>query len=546
MRVNKSPSAWSEERDYRTPAFARLSEEVAAAAAPYACDQPNPLAPKQNKDLDPDRLEKKGFRKEAAERLSGAVKINTVMTDADFNMPPPEGPDMGHVGFQQFHDYLRAYYPLTHQHLELTVINRYSLLYVWSPTPSNDSEPMLPPLLLAAHMDTVPVLEATRDQWSHEPWSGDIVTDRIYGRGAADTKSTLLAVMEAVEQLLTGGFAPKRRKVILAFGHDEEISGLQGARMIVTHLAQSGILDERGIGMIVDEGPGYTESLSGVPLAEVAIAEKGSMSLNITVKTKGGHSSLPPDHTAIGIMSSAIAELEANPFIASLPDASPFLMQLRCLARYGGDNVDPWLRHAIDNVGEYRSALVGALAEDRFLRYLMKTSQAVDVIKGGEKVNALPEVVTTLANHRIKVDSGHREVEDHAVTVLSPVAKRFGLRFELTRLNGTVEEVVARRKGKGGEEDAGELLVEPYHGAVEPAPVSPVDDVAWNVLAGTIRHAIRRPDGKKGSLVVAPTLQPMNTDTRWYWPIAKNIYRFGPVFQQGNIHTVDEWVSIEA
>jgi Gly-Xaa carboxypeptidase len=71
-------------------------------------------------------------------------------------------------------------------------------------------------------------LDATRDQWTHEPWSGLVDAEHgwIWGRGTADTKGTLVAILEAVEMLLKGGFAPKKT-VILAFGFDEEISGLE-------------------------------------------------------------------------------------------------------------------------------------------------------------------------------------------------------------------------------------------------------------------------------------------------------------------------------
>lgn len=44
------------------------------------------------------------------------------------------------------------------------------------------------------------------------------------------------------------------------------------------------------------------------------MGEKGYLDLSIAVGTAGGHSSVPPLHTGIGIMSSIIAELESHPF----------------------------------------------------------------------------------------------------------------------------------------------------------------------------------------------------------------------------------------
>ena len=57
----------------------------------------------------------------------------------------------------------------------------------------------------------------------------------MWGRGALDTKSTLIALLEAVESLLAAGYQPERT-ILLAFGHDEEIGGANGAKRIAETL----------------------------------------------------------------------------------------------------------------------------------------------------------------------------------------------------------------------------------------------------------------------------------------------------------------------
>ncbi|KAJ3059303.1 hypothetical protein HDU99_006405, partial [Rhizoclosmatium hyalinum] len=57
----------------------------------------------------------------------------------------------------------------------------------------------------------------------------------LWGRGSGDTKATFMGHLEAVEKLLEAGFTPKRT-VYLAYGHDEEISGHQGARKLAEYL----------------------------------------------------------------------------------------------------------------------------------------------------------------------------------------------------------------------------------------------------------------------------------------------------------------------
>ena len=125
-----------------------------------------------------------------------------------------------------------------------------------------------------SHQDVVPVDVETRARWVHEAFSGAIDDGIIWGRGAVDIKSGVLGSMEAIEDLLSKGYQPKR-DIYLAYGHDEEIGGDNGAANISALLKERGldfqfILDEGG--SIVGDGiiPGMQ-----TPVALVGIAEKG-------------------------------------------------------------------------------------------------------------------------------------------------------------------------------------------------------------------------------------------------------------------------------
>ena len=96
--------------------------------------------------------------------------------------------------------------------------------------------------MLMAHQDVVPVNDGTMDDWDRPPFSGDIVDGYIYGRGTIDDKGSMITILEAVEALLRDGFTPKRT-IILAFGHDEEVSG-SGARAMVAKLKREGVRPE--------------------------------------------------------------------------------------------------------------------------------------------------------------------------------------------------------------------------------------------------------------------------------------------------------------
>ncbi|KAH7943896.1 hypothetical protein HPB52_012664 [Rhipicephalus sanguineus] len=100
------------------------------------------------------------------------------------------------------------------------VVANYSLLYE---VQGSDTE--LAPYMLCAHMDVVP---ANAANWHHPPFAGQVVDGEIWGRGAIDAKDILMGIMEALEYRLEQGDLP-RRGIFLAFGHDEEITGRDGA-----------------------------------------------------------------------------------------------------------------------------------------------------------------------------------------------------------------------------------------------------------------------------------------------------------------------------
>ena len=88
------------------------------------------------------------------------------------------------------------------------------------------------------YRDVVP--EGDVSAWSRAPFSGEIIKDNgedfIFGRGAIDDKQAVLAIMETLDRLIKNGNQPKR-SFYVAFGHDEEVSGNQGAGKISKELS---------------------------------------------------------------------------------------------------------------------------------------------------------------------------------------------------------------------------------------------------------------------------------------------------------------------
>lgn len=94
---------------------------------------------------------------------------------------------------------------------------------------------------------------------------------------------------------------------------------------------------------------------------------------------------------------------EANPFPTSIDRGAPIYATLQCLAAHAPD-MSKGLRKAIKK--SVRSdkalhALEDILDSDRFMRSFVATTQAIDLVSGGVKTNALPEQAWAVVNHRI-------------------------------------------------------------------------------------------------------------------------------------------------
>ncbi|KIY52940.1 carboxypeptidase S [Fistulina hepatica ATCC 64428] len=466
------------------------------------------------------------YRMNAVDGLSRAVQIPTESYD-----------DMGPVGvdarwevFGTFHDYLQRAFPTVHARMSLTHVNTYGLLFQLQ-----GSNPSLKPLLLMAHQDVVPVEPRTVQQWKRPPYSGYYDGTYVWGRGSSDFKSGLIGIMMSLEALLNEGFQPTRT-IILSFGFDEESRGQEGAGRLSRALLEK--YGENSMAMIVDEGGGFVESYGSV-FAAVSVAEKGYLDVRIEVNTPGGHSSVPPAHTAIGILSSLIVEYEKRPFPASLTRDDALYDTAQCYGKYGV-SLPNYLRHIIRDSTWSDGALHqlrDILLNVPLYASILRTTQAVDMIEGGVKSNALPETAYAIMDHRI---SGHRQA--FHTRCIQDLADDLSLSLNAFGHNVT--------DGFAGSIQLSSAFGEP----LEPAPVTPTgrDAAPWNLLSGTIKETfnVHRSLTGNNNIIVAPAIMSGNTDTRFYWKLSPHIFRYShdnggdDVNNSGGlssgIHTVNE------
>lgn len=410
------------------------------------------------------------------DNLSGAITYKTI----SFNEETP--PDS--TAFFGFHRYLEQTFPLTHTMLELEKINDYSLLYTWQGT-----DPSKKPIILMSHQDVVPVDEPTLDDWEAGPFQGQITSTDIIGRGTMDDKGSLVAVMEAVELLLEQSFRPTRT-IYLAFGHDEEVGGPNGAAAIAEHLKSKGVQ----AAMTLDEGGFIAQGLvPGIerPVAMVNLAEKGFASFRLIVETNGGHSSAPPEENTIGMLAQAIVDLEDNQRPYKLVEPLDYQLE------YMGAEMPFAERVAFANPWLFKSPILKGLNAH--------TTTAPTIISGGVKNNVIPTVAEATINFRILPGETIAMVQEH------------------------IENTVSDK-----------IRVEPVGFLTNPSPVSSIDSDNYKILEQTIRDMY--PDG-----IVVPGLIGGGTDARYFYDISDDVYRFYPIRlapdSMERFHGIDEKIS---
>ena len=388
------------------------------------------------------------------------------------------------TAFLGFHRFLLETFPLTHSKLSLEKINDYSLLYTWQ-----GSDLSKKPIILMSHQDVVPVDEPTIGDWEAGPFEGKITTTDIIGRGTLDDKSTLIGLLEAVEKLLEESYEPSRT-IFLAFGHDEEVGGSNGASAIALNLKAKGV----HAAMTIDEGGYIAENLvPGLesPVAIINLAEKGFASFRLIVKTSGGHSSAPPRENTIGMLAQAIVDLENNQLPYKL--VKPINYQLE----YVGAELPFFKKMAFANPWLFKKSILETLNAH--------TSTAPTIISGGVKNNVIPTIAEATINFRILPGETIESVKQHITNTIS-----------------------------------NKINVESVGFLTNPSPVSSIDSENFKILEKTIRDMFP-------NSIVVPGLLGGGTDARYFYEISDDVYRFYPTRIGPNsmkrFHGIDEKIS---
>ncbi|XP_003748032.1 N-fatty-acyl-amino acid synthase/hydrolase PM20D1 [Galendromus occidentalis] len=419
---------------------------------------------------------KTNFEVSIAEGLSDVIRFATISYD---RYSPWR---INHTAFRGLNEYLFKRFPLvftdppswiTHK----TIANYSILIHV------RGRNAELKPYMLCAHLDVVPVDEKL---WTHPPFEGFTDETHVWGRGTLDNKHNLMAILEALALRVERKQVPKR-SFYIAFGHDEEISGFNGAKAIAENLASTGVKLE----FILDEGlvilkkgvPGLEN-----PMALIGVAEKGYLTVKVKCTDAAKHSSIPSQETAITILAKALTRFTGNAHPAHLTELQESLLR----------EAAPYARFPFNvvylNLWLFRPLLWLHMSRVNTLASQMRTTSAVTVIEGGSKENVIPNEAEALVNHRILPGYSIREVLEFDQNLVKDIPN---VSVEIFRDSGT-----------------------------EPTLASPHDENSFGF--SQIKKTTRQ---IHPTALVAPSLMVANTDTKHYFAanLTESIYRYSAV-----------------
>ena len=393
--------------------------------------------------------------------------------------------------FARYRAELEQLFPLVDERLERTLIGD-AMLFKWRGT-----DPARGAVVLMAHSDVVPAA----GEWDHPPFAGEIADGCVWGRGAMDTKGSLCALFNAVEELLAEGFTPPC-DVYLASSNNEEIMG-DGAPNTVTWLTDHGVK----LDLVLDEGGAVIEApmpgLNG-KYAMLGVLEKGYADVRFTAVSAGGHSSTPPKGTPLARLAAFVNRVETRPpfpvkitppvkamFAAMAPDmAFPFRLLFGNLWLFG-----PLLKRVIPKV----SGQAGAL---------LHTTCAFTMAQGSDAPNVIPAQASVTANLRFMVHQGR----EASLQALEKLANKYGLRMEVLY-------------------------------ACDCSPVVDVHSAGY----AYIRQCVREVFPEAG---IAPYVMLGGTDAKHYAKVCDCALRFAPTVltpqQLASMHASNENLSVDA
>jgi len=420
-------------------------------------------------------------------KLQKAIQIKTI-SNSDYTKT-----DFSH--YLEFINMLEKEYPLVHDMMDKTVINKYSLIFKWKGSNTEKK-----PGMVMAHIDVVPVEEGTLKDWKCDPFSGELIDGFVYGRGSMDIKIQIITLLEACENLIKENFTPER-DMYFCFGHDEEVGGRQGAQNIVEYFKKKKITFE----FVLDEGGAI--SSGAIPnikkdVAYIGVAEKGYCNLQVKINSKGGHASTPPKNTSLGLVSKTICKIEKEKMKLHFNKAS--MDMIKALAHH----MSFLNKLIIANLWIFKPLFIKAFVkEGTTSEALLRTTIAPTMAKASMEPNVLPQNASFTINCRILQGDSGNDLINHIKTK----CKGLDYSINILRLD-------------------------------EPSNISSSKSEIFKTISAII-------NGIYDNIAIVPYLMVAGTDSYKFESVSNNVIRFTPFRilndDMKRVHGTNERISVD-
>jgi acetylornithine deacetylase/succinyl-diaminopimelate desuccinylase-like protein len=258
------------------------------------------------------------------------------------------------------------------------------------------------PILLLAHLDVVPALRA---DWSVDPFKLTEQDGYFYARGSLDDKYMAASFVTNLIRYKQEGFKPDR-DIIVALETDEEILdrdalGIQWLIKNHRDLIDAEFALNEGGGVGIKDGKPIRNS--------VQTTEKVSVSFQLDVRDRGGHSSVPRKDNAIYRLAEGLVKLSKFTFPMHLNDTTRAYFER--MAQFENEQTAADIRAALADKPDTSTLSFVRLAANPFYNAQLRTTCVATMLQGGHAVNALPQLASAKVNCRIMPGEPVEEVK---------------------------------------------------------------------------------------------------------------------------------------
>lgn len=274
------------------------------------------------------------------------------------------------------------------------------------------------PVIILSHVDVVP---ANHDEWTVDPFGGELRDGFVYGRGAIDMKAQAICQLLAFINLSKEGIEPEQDMIFLATC-DEEVGGQNGVEFMLRNVP-----DLKDASFVLSEGGSLVEE-DGFVHAQVSVSEKKLGQFRIQATGMGGHGSMPHrDNANEKIIRASQAILSYQWPLKSTSIVSTYLNAV-LKGKRGRGFVFSSLGESLKN-RHFRDFIEG----NPVYNALLRNTITLTILKGGEKVNVIPRASSACFDARLLPTEGHDDF-------FKKVSRLCGKDVELVRIGSDVSK----------------------------------------------------------------------------------------------------------